>query len=79
LYAKVTLVVVRATERDERADLLSKQCEWVVRIGRLEDGEKTLKHIYYSTQCEDSEEACVPHSVLYNCTVKPDTKAESVL
>jgi hypothetical protein len=42
LYAKVKLVVVRATESDEETDLLSKRCEWVVRNGRLEDGENTL-------------------------------------
>jgi len=79
LYTKVKLVVVRATESDEETDLLSKRCEWVVRNGRLEDGENTLKHIYYPRQCKDSEETCVPLSVLCNCIVKPDTKAESVL
>lgn len=78
MYAKVTLVVVRAVEMDEGTDLLSKQCEWVARIGRHEDGENTLKHIYYPAQCKDSEEACVLLSVLYNCIVKPDTKAESL-
>jgi len=64
LYAKVTLVGARATETDEGTDLLSKQCEWVVRIGRLEDAENTLKHVYYPRQCKDSDEACVPLSVL---------------
>ena len=78
MHAKVTLIVARATERDEGTNLLSKQCEWFVRIGRLDDGEQTLKHIYYPTQCKDSEEACVPLSVLNNCIVKPDTKAESI-
>jgi len=50
--------VARATERGEGTDLLSKQCEWVVRIGRLEDAENTLKYIYYPRQCKDSDEAC---------------------
>jgi hypothetical protein len=79
LYANVVLVLVRATERDEGTDLLSKQREWVVRFGHLEDGENTPKPIYHPTQCEVSEEAYVFLSVLYNCIVKPDKKAESVL
>jgi len=63
-YAKVTLLVARATARYEGTDLLSKQCEWAVRIGRLEDVENTLKHIYYPKQSKDSDEVCVSLSVL---------------
>jgi hypothetical protein len=79
MYRKVTLIMATATERDEGTDLLPRQCEWVVRISHHEDGEHTRKHNLYPTQCKDSEEACVPLSVLYNCLVKPDKKADPVL
>jgi hypothetical protein len=46
LYGKVTVIVARATERDEETDRLPRQRELIVRISHLEgEGNKLIRNV----------------------------------